>query len=79
LLTEENIALSQEIEHQIAAREEAVTSLNEYKETFTVSQPEYDELLSRVDSLSLTRTYSIFALVLVIIGGVYIYLRGLRS
>jgi hypothetical protein len=74
-LSNENQALDEDLHQQIAEKEEAVESLNIYKETYTVTEGEFHELESRVNSLSYTRTLTTGALIIAIAAAIAVYLK----
>jgi len=74
-LTNENQALNEDLQQQIVEKEEAVESLDFYKESYTVTEEEFHELTSRLNSLSYTRTLTIGALILAIVAAISVYLK----
>ena len=74
-LANENQALNEDLQQQIVEKEEAVESLNIYKESYTVTEGEFHELESRVNSLSYTRTLTTGALIIAIAAAIAVYLK----
>ena len=74
-LSNENQALNEDLQQQIVEKEDALESLNTYKESYTVTEEEYHELKSRVNSFSSTRTLTIGALILAIAAAITVYLK----